>query len=231
MNQNRHGLVRENVEGKFLILAATEMELPEFLKNQDQNENSTFVGGICGVGLVNTTFNLTRILAQNKGILGVINIGIAGSFDSSLKIGEIVNVESDFFGDIGAETSDGPLDLFEMDLEKEDDFPYLGGVLYADLEEFDFLPLSALPFAKGMTVAQASGTIQTIDSLVGKYDPKIESMEGAAVFYTCKQMGIPVVQIRSISNMVTARNKEEWDVPLALENLHIFLEEALKSDF
>ena len=207
------------------------MELPDFLKNEVQNPDSSFVGGICGVGVVNSTFSITRILSQYPGIIGVIHIGIAGSFDSSLKVGEVVNVESDFFGDIGAETPSGPMDLFEMQLQKDDEFPFQGGVLYADLEEFDFLPLSTLPFAKGMTVAQASGTQETIDSLVEKYDPKVESMEGASIFYACKQMGIPVVQIRSISNMVTIRNKEEWDIPLALKNLHSYLEEALKSDY
>jgi futalosine hydrolase len=45
-------------------------------------------------------------------------------------------------------------------------------------------------------------------------------MEGAAVFYVCLKQGIKCIQIRSISNYVERRNRDAWNIPLALNNLH-----------
>jgi futalosine hydrolase len=45
-------------------------------------------------------------------------------------------------------------------------------------------------------------------------------MEGASFFYACEQAGIPGIQIRSISNLVERRNKENWQIGLAIKNLN-----------
>ena len=49
-------------------------------------------------------------------------------------------------------------------------------------------------------------------------------MEGAAVFKVCKEMKVPCIQIRSISNKVERRNKENWDLDLAISNLNMEIE-------
>ena len=36
----------------------------------------------------------------------------------------------------------------------------------------------------------------------------------------CKNYNIPCIQIRSISNKVEKRNKENWNLPLAIKNLN-----------
>jgi futalosine hydrolase len=48
-------------------------------------------------------------------------------------------------------------------------------------------------------------------------------MEGAAVFYVAQQEKIPALQIRAISNLVEKRNKDNWDIPLAIKNLNEWL--------
>ena len=45
-------------------------------------------------------------------------------------------------------------------------------------------------------------------------------MEGASFFYACEQAGILGIQIRSISNMVERRNKDNWQIGLAIKNLN-----------
>ena len=45
-------------------------------------------------------------------------------------------------------------------------------------------------------------------------------MEGAAFFKVCNYFNVPCMQIRSISNRVEKRNKENWDISLAIENLN-----------
>ena len=45
-------------------------------------------------------------------------------------------------------------------------------------------------------------------------------MEGAAVFKVCNEFSVPCIQIRAISNNVEKRNKENWNMPLAIRNLN-----------
>jgi futalosine hydrolase len=42
-------------------------------------------------------------------------------------------------------------------------------------------------------------------------------------------MGVKCLQIRSISNYVELRNKENWNIPLAINNLNIELEKIINS--
>jgi futalosine hydrolase len=44
-------------------------------------------------------------------------------------------------------------------------------------------------------------------------------MEGATFFYICSGEKIPFLAIRSISNRVEPRDKNKWNIPVALNNL------------
>ena len=55
--------------------------------------------------------------------------------------------------------------------------------------------------------------------MFGKFHPNTESMEGAAFMFVCENEGIPYAQIRGVSNFVEKRNKENWNIPLAIENV------------
>jgi futalosine hydrolase len=45
-------------------------------------------------------------------------------------------------------------------------------------------------------------------------------MEGAAFMFVCELENIPYVQIRAVSNYVEKRNREAWNIPLAIVNLN-----------
>ncbi|PKP17648.1 MAG: futalosine hydrolase, partial [Bacteroidetes bacterium HGW-Bacteroidetes-21] len=71
----------------------------------------------------------------------------------------------------------------------------------------------------GLTVAMACGTERTARLRAMKFNADVESMEGASLFYVCKQMGIPFVQLRSVSNFCGPGDHAQWDIPLAVKNL------------
>ena len=50
--------------------------------------------------------------------------------------------------------------------------------------------------------------------------PSIESMEGAYVHYVCIKENIPFIHLRAISNYVGERDKSQWQIKLAINNLH-----------
>jgi futalosine hydrolase len=52
-------------------------------------------------------------------------------------------------------------------------------------------------------------------------------MEGAAFFMAFNQTNCYVIQLRSISNYVEKRNKEKWNMPLAIKNLNDCLHKVI----
>ena len=55
-------------------------------------------------------------------------------------------------------------------------------------------------------------------------------MEGAALHYVCNMMDIRYCQLRSVSNAVGNRNKTDWNIPLAITNLNISLNEVVRRE-
>jgi futalosine hydrolase len=55
--------------------------------------------------------------------------------------------------------------------------------------------------------------------MIKRLQPDIESMEGAAFFASCMVHRVPCLQLRAVSNRVEPRNREAWNIPLALNRL------------
>ena len=64
------------------------------------------------------------------------------------------------------------------------------------------------------------GKKEAIEEVVKRLNPDLESMEGAAFMMVCQKFNITFIQIRSISNYVEERDKEKWDLDLAIKNLN-----------
>jgi futalosine hydrolase len=186
---------------RILLVSATQAELPRL-------HHEAVESLVTGVGMVTTAYSLTRKLSELKYDL-VIDIGIAGSFNPSFGIGSVVQVVSDRIVELGVEDNGRFIPADEMNLVTTDD------VLFHTK-----LRVCSLPEAHGITVNRVHGSSDSIENIVGQFNPDVESMEGAAVAYVCKQFGVPWVQIRTISNLVEPRNRDAWDIPMAIQNLH-----------
>lgn len=213
---------------QILLTAATPFEvlpLAEWLqKNCTPKEAGVFeknnlriVTLTTGVGVASTCWQLGAFFARHRPDLAL-NAGIAGAFDRNLDLGAVLNVTTERFGDLGVEEADGRFtDLFELGLAGADEQPFSNGVLRnPDGGRFSFLPE-----VEGITVNKVHGWQPAIEAILAKYPhAQVESMEGAAFFYACLLANIPFLEIRSISNYVEPRNREAWNLPLAIENLN-----------
>lgn len=212
---------------KILITAATTFEINDTLlylqthgKQMDTNRFSFHQFEIdiliTGIGMVNTTYTLTNHLHQKTYDL-LINAGIGGAFDKSIELGTVFHVVSDRFGDLGTENADESFsDIFEMGLADASLFPFSQGVILAD----DHVWCHSIPKTHGITVNCVTGTSTSIQKLIQKYNPGTESMEGAAFMFVAKSKAIPHIQLRAISNHVETRNKNNWNIQLAIKNLN-----------
>jgi futalosine hydrolase len=213
-----------------LIVSATPFEIAPttgLLGIDINNSNKKFVHSlgnikitflITGPGMASTAFYLGKELAKEKFNLAV-NAGIAGSFDRSLKIGKTIRIKEDCFADLGSDNEKEFLDVFDLGLSEKNEFPFINGKLNSDSGQFEPV-FSNIKSVKGITVNTVNGCEEKIKKVKKKYNAQTESMEGAAFFYSCLSENIPCIQIRAISNYVEKRNKESWNIPLAIENLN-----------
>lgn len=218
-----------------LLVAATPAEIAPLEAHLQQTgkavDAATFERGalrvtllLTGVGLTATAFSLGRVLALRSFDL-VINAGICGALDPSLAIGEVVHVTSETFGDLGVEEADGSFtDAFALWPDTANLPPFRHGVLHNDAgAAYDFLPRVA-----GVSVNKAHGSAASIAALRARAHAQVESMEGAAVFYACLLSGVPFLEIRAVSNYVVPRNRDQWNIPLAVAQLNQTLLELLE---
>ncbi len=201
-----------------LIIAATEREIQPFLQlPESQGEGVEVL--ITGVGMVATAFALGKKLTDNRyGLL--LNVGISGSFDRTIPLGEVVCIYQDTFAELGAEDGDGFLDSTLLDL---------GEHTFEGIRQ-GYRALAGLRQCRGITVNKVHGNEQTIAATARRLTPDTESMEGAAVFYAAQQMGIPALQVRAISNYVERRNRAGWEIARAIENLNDWLQSFVASN-
>lgn len=193
---------------KILVVAATKAEIQPFIETQTNCDVL-----ITGVGMVATAYKLTKQLNANSYDL-VINSGIAGSFDRSIALGDVVQVVSDGFPELGAEDGDNFIDLFSMGFVDKDEPPFKN----KRLENSFFI--EDIQKAAGLTVNTVHGNEANIAKVQQQFPAQVESMEGAAFLYVCLTEGVKCIQLRSISNYVERRNREAWNIPLAVKNLN-----------
>ena len=171
---------------------------------------------ITGAGMVPTAFALGKHLAKNTYDLAI-NIGIAGSFDRDIALGEVVEITQDTFAELGTEDNEVFITIDELG--------------FGESSFSSTYPLPAninLKKTAAITVNTVHGNEASIKKLSSRVNAQIESMEGAAFFYACAAAGVPCMQIRAVSNYVEKRNRDTWQIGLAIKNLNKFAVDFLK---
>jgi futalosine hydrolase len=212
---------------RILLISATSFEIEptfHYLKHKAQLHNvvyhlPNYEVSVCisGVGMINTAFELGKLAGQKFDV--AINAGIAGSFGKH-SIGEVVNVTQDCLSELGAENGERFLSLDDLGFGKQ----------HLHIQQpFQHLVINMLPQVSGITVNTVHGNDDSIKKIIERYKPDVESMEGAAFIHAANAFGWPSLQLRAISNLVEKRNRENWNIPLAIENLNKVVIELLKT--
>jgi futalosine hydrolase len=201
---------------RILIVAATQQEvvfLQEHISKFKYNNEILF--HIAGVGIAPTVFNLTKYLCNDNKFDLVLNLGIAGAIDKTVAIGDVVEIISDNFYNWGAEDNGNFISVFDLGLISKNDSPFINGRLHSS-----FNSSYVLKKLHAITVQLVHGEENSIKKLLKEEEVNVESMEGAAVFFVSHQFNLPVMQIRSISNHVEPRNRNNWNINVAIRNLN-----------
>jgi futalosine hydrolase len=207
-----------------LLVAATELEIRESIARYQNHAGVDVL--VTGMGMVATTYSLTHHLQRSGPYDLVVQGGVAGAMHTGIELGQVVRVEREILVDFGAEDRDGrTLAPPELGLA----YPYgftEAGVVKLVAKGFRLPYRSVL----GGTVQRGSGNADSIERIRRQYpEVEVESMEGAALAYTCARLSQPAIQLRAISNYVTERARDSWKLPLAINRLNESLIEFIDS--
>lgn len=171
---------------------------------------------VTGVGMVATSCALARWLAERP-CDAVVNWGVAGAFQEHIPLGSALRIDRDCFSEMGAESPDGFLPIDRLGMGAGSGVEAISGWIHpTDHPLFDSI---IGPRVSGITVNTVHGERASIRSVIQRLQPDAESMEGAAIFYVANQWGLPSAQIRTVSNRVDVRNRDRWEMGLALRQL------------
>lgn len=172
---------------------------------------------ITGVGSYAMMYNLTTLLQKEKFDI-IINAGIAGSYDETIKIGDLVFIESEEIGDLGIDNNGTFNTLFDENFIGKNDPPFSEGKLIC--KHLNLVKNYNYHQVKSLSANTVGGEQNRINRIKEKFDVQVENMEGAAFFYVCILNNLEFVEIRAISNFVEPRNKENWQIMKAISNLN-----------
>lgn len=205
---------------RVLIMVAVEAERQMLL--EIANSRLQIDVQLAGVGPIAAATNTTSQLMKQHYDL-VISAGIGGGFHTKAQIGDLVIASSIISGDLGAQSEDGFLSLDKLGFGTN----YISTPENLATRIYDAFSLSTsstletrVHIGDIITLSTATGTLATAQQLANRY-PNVyaEAMEGFGVAFAANQVGIPVIELRTISNMVGPRQRDQWDIPAALRTL------------
>lgn len=151
---------------------------------------------------MNAAYALTRFLDREQ-VKAIVVCGIGGAYPGSgIPIGSAVCAESECYGDLGASSPGGFLDMEALG------FPIIPGA-------YNVLPMHIFPTARRarfVTMNTCTGTDDDARAIGARTGGGVESMEGAAIAHVAALAGIPAGEVRGISNLVGNRDRSTWRV-------------------
>jgi len=153
----------------------------------------------------------TALAAAPYGL--VVSAGIAGGFQPDAPVGSLVVADEITAADLGAETAEGFLPVTELGF---------GTVTHRPPEPLVRDAVAATGARPGavLTVSTVTGTAARAALLKDRHPTALaEAMEGFGVAEAAALHGVPVLEIRAVSNPVGPRDRAAWRIGDALEAL------------
>lgn len=206
----------DHTKGRILVMTAVSAERDAVLRGLHHHPEKIEVQ-LAGVGPIAAAANTTKFLATKEYDL-VISAGIGGGFSGKAEVGTLVIADAIIAADLGVETPEGFRSLEALDLGSTQvsvDLSLVNQVV-------EVLRRAALPVNCGpiITVSTTTGSAESAEEMDRRV-PGVaaEGMEGYGVAYAAQRFGVPVLELRTISNQVGPRNRKAWRIPEALELL------------
>lgn len=208
---------KKNRGMRVLVMTAVEAEREAVLRGLAGD--ARFDVRLAGVGPAAAAANTAIALAVAEGSYGlVVSAGIAGGFSGRAEAGSLVVADAIVAADLGAETPEG--------FRSVDELGFGSSRIAVDngLAErlAEALAAGGFPVCAGpvLTVTTVTGTAATAAALAERIPgAAAEAMEGYGVAFAADSCGLPVLELRAISNAVGPRDRSSWRIKEALDAL------------
>lgn len=186
---------------KLLICTATAFEAALFKERLVMGAGVQVIQ--TGVGPVNAAHAATVAVLQQRPD-AIVVCGIGGAYPSAgLELGDVVCAADEVYGDLGAQSPAGFLDMRALGFPVIDSAPPL----------FNELPMQLFPVPRRVrfvTVSTCTGIDATAVEIERRTGGVVENMEGAAIAHVAHLHDLPIGEVRGISNIVTNRDVKTW---------------------
>ncbi|NHZ46329.1 futalosine hydrolase, partial [Nitratidesulfovibrio liaohensis] len=171
----------------------------------------------------------------HRSVRGVLNLGVAGTFDVlRAPLGSAVLASAEVWPEYGLAGDDGvdPQGIA---------FPQAEGPAGPVWDRIDLAPEVlleqwhlAMPVGArsgvALTVAGVSGTPARAQAMCRRHSPLMENMEGFSLALACLRHNLPFAEVRTMSNIVGSRAAEDWALEGALDALGALARELFLTD-
>lgn len=236
------GLIAATRKESSIVLRLLKRSRPEqFYSGKIAKNNIVHV--ISGMGKTNASHAATLLIERFSPRI-IINFGIGGAYPSSgLRVGDIAIANKEIYGDEGLWLKDGfhTVDSIGIPFLKKGRRKYFNEFLLdkklrgrmiklLKLAPGTWHPAPKVKSGAFVTVSASTGTNKRAKELEKRFNAICENMEGAAVAHVCAMYGIPMLEVRGISNIVEDRDRGKWDIKTASENCQKLVLGFLKED-
>ncbi|MFD7018910.1 futalosine hydrolase [Streptomyces sp. NPDC059928] len=143
----------------------------------------------------------------------VVSAGIGGGFPAHAPLGSLVVASEIVAADLGAGSADGFIPVTALGFGRDTLHPH------GPLTRAVARALGALA-GPVLTVTTATGTAERAAELLARHpSAAAEAMEGFGVAEAADRFGVPVLEIRAVSNSVGPRDRSAWRIGAALAAL------------
>ncbi|MFJ5308521.1 futalosine hydrolase [Streptomyces sp. NPDC088350] len=143
----------------------------------------------------------------------VVSAGIAGGFQPEAPVGSLVIADEITAADLGADTPDGFLPVTELGFGTVTHRPPIALVR-------DLATATGARTGVVLTVSTVTGTAARATELRARHPRALaEAMEGFGVAEAAAAHGVPVLELRAVSNPVGPRDRAAWRIGDALAAL------------
>lgn len=201
---------------RILIMTSVEAERDAILRGI--GTDSRIDVKLAGVGPISAGIRTAKALTADEYDL-VINMGIAGGFTDKAEVGSLVIANEIVSADLGAESPEGFITLDELGFGASTRVKTDSDLVQILLES---IKAANIPVQAGniLTLSTVTGTAETTSTLQQREPGALaEAMEGYGVSIAAEEFGLPVLEIRSISNPIGPRDRSAWRIKDALVTL------------
>ncbi|GAB2709586.1 futalosine hydrolase [Kitasatospora kifunensis] len=195
--------------GRLLVVVAVAAEAEAVLRGAPTDRVTVVTAGVGPAAAATAT---ALALAAERHPL-VVSAGIAGGFAPRAPIGAVVAADAIIAADLGAQTPDGFQSVAELGF---------GTVRHTPPPTALALLAQATGAVVGpvLTVSTVTGSAARAEELTHRHPGAVaEAMEGFGVAEAGARCGVPVLELRTVSNAVGPRDRAAWRIGEALAAL------------